>query len=329
MILSLAALTAGLLSAQPSITSQYNYKVIDYPNAPATFPLGVNDQRMIAGFFVDQMGVNHGFLWKNGAFTQVVDFPGALQFPGAGTVAGGINNRGDVVGTYTAPDGFQHGFKMARPDECEDEDGHNCKPVFTTIDFPGAAQTSGINFELGPGLGTAAIGINNHGAITGMYATNGLYSNAFFLSGGDYKALDSPSASHLSGDGTKCFSINDSGAAACDYLIQSVPGAPQFTHGFLYDDGKMTSIFVPGSEAGSFGTQINGLNNAKKVVGTFTTPAGSLAGLVWFRGEYFTLNYPKMPFTELHSINNRGEITGAFAADPINGPVHGFVAIPK
>ena len=123
-ILSLAALTAGLLSAQPSLTTQYTYKVIDYPGSIYTFPLGINDQRVIAGFFGDQIGVGHGFLWKNGAFTQL-DFPGALQMPGAGTVAGGIDNRGDVVGTYTDSKGFQHGFKMARPEWCEEEDDDN------------------------------------------------------------------------------------------------------------------------------------------------------------------------------------------------------------
>ena len=168
-----------------------------------------------------------------------------------------------------------------------------------------------------------------------MYATSGLYSNAFFLSGGHYKPLDSPKASHLQGDGTKCFSINDSGAAACDYLADSNLGGHQFTftYGFLYEDGKMTPIFVPGSDTGGFGTQVNGINNAKKVVGTFTTPSttgfGSLAGLVWFRGDYSTLNYPDMPFTELHSINNHGAITGAYATDPFGQHIHGFVAIPK
>ena len=242
-------------------------------------------------------------------------------------MAGGINNHGDVVGTYAGTDGFQHGFKMSRPEECEAEDGQTCTPVFTSIDVPGATQTTGINFEFGPGLGSAAIGINNEGMITGMYATTGLYSNAFFRSGGHYKPLDSPLASHLPGDGTKCFAINDDGAAACDYLIQSSSTALQFTHGFLYDDGKMTPIFVPGSEAGGFGTQVIGLNNSKKVVGTFTTPMRLLAGLVWYRGDYFTLNYPASLFTELHSINNRGEITGAYATDPFS--IHGFVAIPK
>ena len=87
---------------------------------------------------------------------------------------------------------------------------------------------------------------------------------------------------------------------------------------------------MPGSDAGGFGTQVNGINDSNKVVGTFTTPMGSLSGLVWFRGNYFTLNYPAQPFTELHSINNHGEITGAYSTDPSgNSVIHGFVATPK
>ena len=101
----------------------------------------------------------------------------------------------------------------------------------------------------------------------------------------------------------------------------------------MLDDNKTTPIFVAGSEAGGFGTQVNGINNSKMVVGTFSVSTGpltgALAGLVWFRGDYFTLNYPNVPFTELHSINNRGEISGAFITDPIAQTAHGFVAIPK
>ena len=323
----LALLAMTVASAQPSITSQYTFKVIDYPNSVYTFPLGINDHGVFTGFFADQAFVNHGFIWRNGVF-EVIDFPDAAQTPGAGTVTGGINNRGDLAGTYFGTDGFQHGFRMARPDGCG-EDNDQCKPVFTKVDFPGAAQTTGVVFEFGMGLGTNGIGINNKGEMTGMYATNGMYSNAFLLSRGQYKAIDSPLASHLPGDGTKCFAISDDGVMACDYITQSGAGAPQFTHGFMLDDGKVTPIFVAGSESGGFGTQVNGINASKKVVGTFTNPAGSLAGLVWFRGDYFTLNYPGMPFTELHSINSRGQITWAYATDPAGQFVHGFVASPK
>ena len=329
-ILTLSLLAAAsLLSAQPSITSHYNFQIIDHPGAFYTFPLGVNDHGVVAGFFGDFTGVNHGFLWKNGAFIAVIDFPGAAQTPGAGTDTGGITNRGDVVGTYIGTDGFQHGFKMTSPEGCGNDSHPNCQPVFTNIDVPGAAQTQGIVFEFGFGLGTSAMGISNNGAITGMYATNGLYSNAFMLSHGRFMPIDSPSASHLPGDGTKCFSINDNGAMACDYVTQSSSAAPQFTHGFMYDDGRVTPIFVAGSEAGGFGTQVNGINASKRVVGTFTNPTGALAGLVWDRGDYFTLNYPGSPFTELHSINARGSITGAYATDPFGQDVHGFIALPK
>ena len=136
------------------------------------------------------------------------------------------------------------------------------------------------------GLGTNSTGINNAGEVTGMYATTGSYSNAFILSRGHYQHIDSPLASHLPGDGTKCFALNDSGAAACDYITQTSDAAAKFTHGFMFEENKTTPIFVAGSEAGGFGTQVNGINNSKMVVGTYSISTGPLtgllAGLVWF-----------------------------------------------
>lgn len=52
----------------------------------------------------------------------------SFDFPGAATTLWGINNRGDVVGSYENPANYFHGFVH--------RDGK-----FTTIDGPGAALT--------------------------------------------------------------------------------------------------------------------------------------------------------------------------------------------
>jgi hypothetical protein len=52
-------------------------------------------------------GVTHGFLLSGGEFTSI-DFPGA-----SGTVASGINPRGDIVGFYVSA-GVGHGFLLSR-----------------------------------------------------------------------------------------------------------------------------------------------------------------------------------------------------------------------
>ena len=307
--------------AQPNVSSRYDFMKLEYPGSVFSYPLGINDRREIAGVYADATMALRGFLWKEGRFTKI-DFPGAL-----GTGPGGINNRGDIAGTYFGQDGFQHGFLRARPAWCEDDDDQACAPVFTTIDDPAAVQTQGIPFEFGPGLGTAAIGINNHGVMTGMYAP-GVYSDGFIRShGGAFTPVDHPSASHLPGFGTKCFAVADTGVAACDYLTLE-NGVTPISHGFLLDDGHFVSIEVPGSIQAGFGTQVNGVNDHRMAVGIFSSLTGG-HGLLWVSGNYFTVDYAGKPFSELHSINDRGDLTGAYSDDPLGRVLHGFVAFPK
>jgi hypothetical protein len=304
-------------STPASLSAHYSYITIDYPGAIETYPLGMNSHRQIAGYYVDSKGP-HAFIYESGKFTPI-DYPGALA-----TTAGGINDRGDVAGLYVGIDGYQHGYLWARPDGCED-----CARTFRSLDVPGAAQTNNIDFEFGPGLGTGAAGIDNADQVVGIYATNGLYSNGFIYTRGHYETVDNPNADHTKALGTKLFSINNEGAAAGDYMTQANAMAPPITHGFIYQEGKYTPVFVPGSDAGGFGTQVNGINDEKVVVGVYSDPQGRGHALLWAQGRAFTVDYPGQPFNEAHSINNRGDITGAYINDPHGYPVHGFLAVRK
>ena len=131
-------------------------------------------------------------------------------------------------------------------------------------------------------------------------------------------------ASHMPGLGSKCFSISDNGVAACDYLT-----ADHITHGFLFKNGKFEAVDVPGSDQGGFGTQINGVNASGMAVGLFVGAMHDPHALVYAQGKFFTLDFPGQPFSELHSINNRGDISGAYAFDPVTGFLHGFLAFAK
>lgn len=271
-------------------------------------------------------GVEHGYLWQSGKFTTI-DYPGAPQVPYGGSGAAGINDRGDIVGVYIDKNGFQHVYRRARPAWCAAEDDAACKVVYTSIDVPGAAQTSHINFEFGPGLGTASVGINNPGSIVGLYATHGRWSNGFLLANGIYSEIDDHKSDHTAGNGSTCFAINDEGTAACDYQTQDGPGAARIVHGFLYRDTDFTPVFVPGSTAGGLGTQINGINSSKWVVGVFSNNTSPLNGLIWINGTFFTLNWPGALGSEVHSINGRGDITGGYY--PNEKSAHGFVGFRK
>jgi probable HAF family extracellular repeat protein len=101
----------------------------------------VNDESTIAGFYVNAAGDTDSFVqWTNGK-TITLAVPGA-----SATNATGINDGGEVVGTYTVGSGSSavtHGFTWK-----------NGK--WTTVNYPSASSTS-VN------------GVNNEGDIVGFY----------------------------------------------------------------------------------------------------------------------------------------------------------------
>jgi hypothetical protein len=80
----------------------------------------------------------HGFLYRGGQYTKF-DVP----FSATATVAGGMNEKGDIVGAYWDGDGPMRGFLRKGAQ-------------YTPIDYPGAVMTN-LN------------GINNAGQIVGWY----------------------------------------------------------------------------------------------------------------------------------------------------------------
>ncbi|MGY2437917.1 hypothetical protein ACW4FQ_32790, partial [Escherichia coli] len=70
----------------------------------------VNNSGAIVGIYVDAQFNFHGFLLRNGQFTEIND-PNANFAPfGGGSALGGINNNGEMVGDYFDAAGVSHGF---------------------------------------------------------------------------------------------------------------------------------------------------------------------------------------------------------------------------
>ena len=83
--------------------------IISFPGAASgTFPSSINNQGVIVGHYLtgEQRDGAHGFMWKNGAFTNI-DFPGAVA-----TFPIKISNNGDIVGTYIDGPQLEHGFSF-------------------------------------------------------------------------------------------------------------------------------------------------------------------------------------------------------------------------
>ncbi len=127
---------------------------IDHPDATGTLPTGINDRGDVVGYYVDERGRTHGFVWRDGRFSP-------LEGPTTAAVTPvDINDRGDVVGLSRDRAGALRGVLLS--------DGR-----VTTLAAPGAATT-------------VPLGINDAGQIVGYSteetATAG--ASGFLLAGG-------------------------------------------------------------------------------------------------------------------------------------------------
>jgi probable HAF family extracellular repeat protein len=128
----------GAFTVHGFIYQNGSFAHLDYPGALDTYPYGINSRGDIVGNWdTDQSTVGHGFVFSSGRIFSL-DVPDAVP---DGTAADGINERGQVVGSYIDLDGNSHGFLV---------EGSS----FTTLDCPGAANT-------------AAWGIDSAGQIAG------------------------------------------------------------------------------------------------------------------------------------------------------------------
>ena len=122
-----------------------NYTTLDEPNTPlssfgGTAATGINGSGQVAGYFGSaDTATWHGFIYHNGSYTQLDD-PNAAQ----ATNAYGINNSGQVVGTFPDVTALNHGFVYSGG-------------IYASLDYPNAAY------------GTNAYGINNSGQVTGYF----------------------------------------------------------------------------------------------------------------------------------------------------------------
>ena len=203
-----------------SIGVLYNQGVLSFfapPGATDVSPYGINSQGQISGWYADSAGTINGFVDTGGAFTSF-DAPGAprstyarvindrgeiagvantsagdvgflndrstyviISVPGArSTDAYGIDNAGDVVGTYTDASGTRHGFL------------YSSRGVFTSVDVPGSTDTF-------------LYGINNSGVIVGSYIGAFSAAHGLLYNGGVFTTLDAP------GGDTAVVAINDIG----------------------------------------------------------------------------------------------------------------------
>jgi hypothetical protein len=245
-----------------------------------------------------------------------IDFPGSVA-----TTAFGINERGEVVGSYTDSSNKTHGF--VRIGE-----------LFRSVDFPGAVLTQ-------------ARGISPAGEIVGSYRLPGEPSVNFhgylLTRGGEFRRVDFPGhintiAQRIGPDGIilGCYHDTDMMGTMHGIVIQGTEftefDMPTSMHNGATPSGKTIvglytdmstgrgraylindGDFVPFDAPGSTFTAAWDINPARRAVGVYQDTAGRFHGFVVHRHWNFeTIDYPGATATRLFGINPHGDVVGNY-----------------
>ena len=92
-------------SAYEYDTTGKNLGKIAVPGIVPASGLGINNKRFVVGLFLDSQKKSHCFIYRKGMYAQL-DVPNAASI----TSCDGINDGGQIVGTYQAQNGGPTGF---------------------------------------------------------------------------------------------------------------------------------------------------------------------------------------------------------------------------
>jgi probable HAF family extracellular repeat protein len=252
-----------------------------------------------------------------------------LAFPGF-TEASGINDAGQIVGTFLDTSIVQHGFLLSGGS-------------FTTIDAPfGPTAAAGINaagdivgfsgahgflktgasfssVDFPGGTSTEAAGINDAGDIVGRYQDAASHTHGFLKSGASFATIDDPNAIAADG-GSFATGINSAGAIVGSYFDATGH------HGFLKIGASFITIDDPNVNSGQ--TFANGINNLGEIVGSYFDGTADHI-FVDDGGVFTTIDDPAgvvVGTISANGINAAGEIVGSYADETAGD--HGFLATP-
>jgi probable HAF family extracellular repeat protein len=134
---------------------------VDYPGTTFNQLLGVNDNNVAAGYYMDGVGDFHPYIYSQPGNQFIPLFiPDTLS-----AQATGINDTDVIVGFYLDSEGVSHGFVLS--------------PFFTALNYPGSTSTQ-------------ALGINNYGAIVGSFTDTEGATHGFLYYEGVWTQIDDP-----------------------------------------------------------------------------------------------------------------------------------------
>jgi hypothetical protein len=274
---------------------RFEFTTIDFPDAAATTPLGINTRGDIVGTYRDSGGKIRGFVRRGDKF-QAVEYPGAEY-----TLARGAGPAGEVVGAYRMPGepaANLHGFLLA------------AKGGFTKVDYPGHTST-------------VPLRLLQDGSMIGCYHDADQLDTMYGMriSGKEHTGYERATTMHTGStpDGKLIVGFyTDRPVTPIGTPVPSV-GHDGHGHGYVLEGTRFTSFDVPGSTV----TQPQDVSPSAVIVGNFQDGAGKTHGFVREGTTYTTVDVPNSTETRIFGINRSGVVVGSFV--DAGKASHGFV----
>ena len=207
------------------------------------------------------------------------------------TSAVGINDAGEITGSYSKPQEPIRGYFRTR------------RGRFITLDVPGSNLTE-------------ASGINDLGHVVGDYrdAVTGVY-HGFLWDGEGFSTIDVPFPGVTS---AAAHGINSVGEIVGTYDDASG------RHGFLLSGGVFSSVDVPGATS----TSLHDINDRGHIVGGYAVSDTMSYSFLLANGTFTSIEVPfdDAVFTQVLGINDRSEVVGRYFDGSLS---HGFIGIPQ
>jgi hypothetical protein len=251
----------------------YKFTTFAYPAAGYTVLTGIDDANRVTGYVNLTDGSVQGFFVTAAGSLAAVNPPGFVY---AAPTA--ISRYGGIVGT--AFDGSNYSLFQDGVDGYGALSGllidQSVSGINSSLDIVGNyttgklqnaayARIKGTYHKLLPAKCsyTHDPAINDGGVVVGNCVNSQNASLVFTWSKGKFTYFTPPPAMTY----VQATGINSAGVVAGWYI-----DASGFDHGFVLDGSTFTTVDNPAS--GAYNTQINGINKAGKLVGTYYAPAG-------------------------------------------------------
>lgn len=247
-----------------------------------------------------------------------------------GTFATGINDLGQIVGTFSDTNKNDYAFYydsgsftplqnglLVDPSAINDS-GFITAGAYIYPDGPTGARQA----LQAPVSAAYAVDINNHGDMVGWYLDSSSNHRGFTYIDGQYNELIVPGGHN----------VNVRGISDNDLIVGNYQDANNVLHSFLDDHGTFTTVVDPDAKADT--TIATGVNNSGEIVGYYTDPAsGYIKGFVDIGGTFSTIDLTTFTDTSggvhntiITGVNNAGQLVGY--TDSSGAHHDGFVLTP-